>query len=112
LHLVGILFPHNKRNKFLSQSLTGTEEEQPLKQIARRICRFTGSSECDFSDFSASLSVRLSSRRMLLLPISTTVASLYSISEAHSSCGPTQFKVGRGVPNSGAQQKLLMPFPL
>ena len=45
-------------------------------QIARRFSRFTDSSECNFSDFSASVSVRISNRRMLLLPTSRTVAHL------------------------------------
>ena len=53
-------------------------------QIARRFSRFTDSSECTFSDFSASVSIRITKRRMLLLPISRTVGSSYSISEAHS----------------------------
>jgi len=63
-------------------------------QIARRFSRFTDSSECNFSDFSISVSVRTSNRPMLLLPTSRTVAPSYSFSEAHSSCGPKELKFG------------------
>ena len=46
-------------------------------------------------------SFRSNVQRMLLLPMSRTVASSDSLLEDHSSCGPTQLKFGSGVRTLG-----------